>query len=408
MNHNPYSTRIKLPPSEPLAGRPLHVLAHLHKYPPTHNAGAEWMLHEMMKWLLSRGHRVQVTARDYDGEPYDLEGVRVERGLPDSSMGVHYAWADIVLTHLDVTRNAIDWARNARKPLVHVIHNHKQLDYHRVVPNNAQLIIHNSEWTERLHPLWDGDSIVVRPPVWAKDYDTRGQGDHDAVTLLNMNEQKGGRLFWALAESMSKHKFLGVRGAYGHQEMGGYDNGWPSNVMLWKNNPHILEAYKHTRVLLVPSAYESWGRVAVEAIASGIPVIANPTPGLLESMGDAALFVDLDQTEKWREAITALDDPDVYAFWSEKALKRSKELDPTADLLGFEKALLDIADPERKTKRMSETEINSITGVVKYDDPEAPVDENEFIYKPPPKAVVRRTLDLQERKRRTSVAHGKR
>ncbi|WP_262928542.1 glycosyltransferase family 4 protein [Streptomyces sp. CBMA152] len=45
--------------------------------------------------------------------------------------------------------------------------------------------------------------------------------------------------------------------------------------------------YSRSRVILMPSLYESWGRVAVEAFASGIPVIAHTTPGLVESMGEA-------------------------------------------------------------------------------------------------------------------------
>ncbi|MFE4971343.1 glycosyltransferase [Kitasatospora sp. NPDC056651] len=49
--------------------------------------------------------------------------------------------------------------------------------------------------------------------------------------------------------------------------------------------------YARSRVVLMPSSHESWGRVGVEAFASGIPVIAHPTPGLAECLGHAGIYV---------------------------------------------------------------------------------------------------------------------
>ncbi|MFI1769152.1 glycosyltransferase family 4 protein [Streptomyces sp. NPDC020800] len=57
--------------------------------------------------------------------------------------------------------------------------------------------------------------------------------------------------------------------------------------------------YSRSRVMLMPSLYESWGRVAVEAFASGIPVIAHPTPGLVESLGEAGIFAYRDDLNAW-------------------------------------------------------------------------------------------------------------
>jgi len=41
-----------------------------------------------------------------------------------------------------------------------------------------------------------------------------------------------------------------------------------------------------TRVLLVTSQSEGFGRMAVEALACGVPVVANPVGGLLEILSD--------------------------------------------------------------------------------------------------------------------------
>lgn len=45
---------------------------------------------------------------------------------------------------------------------------------------------------------------------------------------------------------------------------------------------------------------------AVEALASGIPVIAHPTPGLREALGDAATFIDRDDHRAWADAVAGL------------------------------------------------------------------------------------------------------
>jgi glycosyltransferase involved in cell wall biosynthesis len=57
---------------------------------------------------------------------------------------------------------------------------------------------------------------------------------------------------------------------------------------------------------MVPSVHESCGMAAVEALASGIPVIAHPTPGLREALGDAGTFVDRPDVRGWVAAIREL------------------------------------------------------------------------------------------------------
>jgi glycosyltransferase involved in cell wall biosynthesis len=81
---------------------------------------------------------------------------------------------------------------------------------------------------------------------------------------------------------------------------------------------------RRTRILLVPSYYESFGRVAVEAMVNGIPVLyskpakTSPYPGgSIEGMqswiGDAAIQCDRDRIEEWVSAIERLDDEETYA-----------------------------------------------------------------------------------------------
>lgn len=301
----------------------MKVLAWVHLYPPEHCAGAEMMLHEILLGLRDRGHEVHVMVNHTDVE--DFEGVPLTAQDNRDSLGL-INWADIVITHLDKTPLVISAVGN-RKPLVHLVHNHRQLDYHRVTPKYAQLVVANSEWIEEAIK-WPGETIVVPPPVRPSRYATT---PGTKVTLINLCEEKGGRLFWEVAERMPDTQFLGVIGGYYRQIV---PNPIPKNACVFDHTPEVKNVYRQTRILLCPSWYESWGRVGIEAAASGIPTIAAPTPGLMESLGDSGTFVTLD-ADKWVDAIRELSDPAVYREKSEAALRRSHELepDPYIDLL---------------------------------------------------------------------------
>ena len=294
----------------------MKVLAWVHLYPPDHCAGAEMMLHEILLGLKERHHSVHVLVNDssaasFEGVPITVQDNRGSLNLIN--------WADVVITHLDKTPLVMDAVGN-RKPLVHLVHNDQQLAYHGVTPQYAQLVVANSKWIEKAIQ-WPGNTIVVPPPVRASRYATE---PGSKVTLINLCEDKGGKVFWELAERMPDTKFLGVIGGYYRQII---PNPIPKNARVFGHTPDIIRVYAQTRILLCPSHYESWGRVGIEAAASGIPTIATPTPGLKESLGDSGTFVEQHDIDGWVKAIRDLHGP-AYKAKSEAALKRSAELDP--------------------------------------------------------------------------------
>jgi glycosyltransferase involved in cell wall biosynthesis len=88
----------------------------------------------------------------------------------------------------------------------------------------------------------------------------------------------------------------------------------------------------------MPSKEETWGRTAVEAMSSGIPVIAAPTPGLRECCGDAAIFCDRGDIDAWISAIQKLrSDREYYNWRSSVAHERARALDPEPDLERLDK-----------------------------------------------------------------------
>lgn len=323
----------------------MRILARLHAYPNTHNAGAEWAAHNLLRDLAAHGHDVEVWLSEVTGRrlPYDLDGVRVIPATTHNKFGEAVRRGGIVLSHLENVRSAAAAARGWGRPLVVLCHNTFPATFRALGSGTTALAVYNSQWMATAadeyllsHPDLSKPErdVVVRPPVHAGDYRTT---PGDMITLINLYPNKGAALFWMLAERMPERRFLAVLGSYGEQMVKDLPN-----VEVLDNLPGADMAklvYARTRILLMPSEYESWGRTGVEAIASGIPVIANPTPGLLESQGPAGIFVDVRDPCGWQAAIERLDDSDAYKQASAAAKKRSKQLDPAADLARWREAI---------------------------------------------------------------------
>jgi glycosyltransferase involved in cell wall biosynthesis len=298
--------------------RKLKILAYVHGYFPNHNAGSEAMLHQILVDLRSKGHEVRVMTRKPGAQDY--EGVEI-REFGNSSENEWILWSDVIFTHLDDTRSAIAKAKKFYKPIVFLVHNNFKLYYNNNnVIRSANLIIANSEWIRKTLNVPNPVTIVY-PPTISNRYQVKETGN--SITLINMNENKGGKLFWQLARLLPDYKFIGVKGAYGKQVR--YEKDLP-NVTILENTPEIQKVYEQTKIILMPSSYESWGRVGIEAGCSGIPTIAAPTPGLKESLSYSGIFADLDNIADWADAIRMLDNNENYKKYSNLSKKRSDEV----------------------------------------------------------------------------------
>jgi hypothetical protein len=329
----------------------MHALALVHLYPPAGNAGAEWALHTMLATLVEAGHEVvaQLTDPGGPGEPYMLDGVSVRpyRGNRDAVHAVVEDRPDVLITHLKGTPQATMLGDLYGLPVVHVLHN-DHINERNWLTRQPSLVVYNSAWVQASCLGWwrrtqtgsPPSGIVVRPPVIAADYAAR---PGDRVTLINLCANKGGRIFWNLAERMPDVSFLAVEGAYGEQIVRDLPN---VEVQQHVPGPMMREAvYGRTRILLMPSSYESWGRTAVEAMCSGIPVVAHPTPGLLECLAAAGTFVDRDNLDGWERQIRRLLRCHEWAAASERATQRAAELNPDADLCRWVQSVESVAMP---------------------------------------------------------------
>lgn len=161
---------------------------------------------------------------------------------------------------------------------------------------------------------------VVRPLLHREKVLFNNDGSGDCITLINANVNKGVHQFLALARAMPDRKFLGILPYYGEREIPSS----PGNVEWIPFQDDIRVILKRTRILLVPSYYESFGRVAVEAMVNGIPVLyAKPatnsiypggsTEGLEDWIRPVGIAVSREVVDDWVEAVKSLDSSEAYS-----------------------------------------------------------------------------------------------
>ena len=194
--------------------------------------------------------------------------------------------------------------------------------YWAVFNSTSLMEAHSTISEERYH--------ILRPPVDWREYEVHhNKAQPQYVTLSNLNENKGGQILIDIAKAAPEIQFLGVRGSYWKQ----IEDQTLPNVTYINNTPQIKEVYAMTKILIMPSKDETWGRTAVEAMSSGIPVIVAPTPGLKECVQDAALLVDRTEIKEWVRLIRRLhNDKSFYDEYSNRGKARARQLEPTHDL----------------------------------------------------------------------------
>lgn len=308
-----------------------------HFYIEENRAGGELMLHALLKSLADAGHDVTAYITDTIRPNNIVEGVKVVYGVrPDAVLDtIDY---DVVVSQFQNSGFAQENAIRKRKPFIFIVHN-DMWQTSKVVRmmSSRDLALYNTEWIKRLNST-AANQLVVHPPIDRAAFKTKTTGEY--VTLVNLTVPKGVDIFFELARRMPDVKFLGVKGGYWKAEQQDIDL---PNVTIIENTPNMRDdVYAKSRVVLMPSTYETFGMVAAEAIVSGIPVIAAPTAGLLENLGDAGVYARRGEgdVERWQKELHhLLADDDYYNSVSERCIERSKLIDVDAELKEFVKVV---------------------------------------------------------------------
>lgn len=322
----------------------MKITAFVHFSVPYRMAGSETMLHTMLVALADAGHEVACVTSDMDAPASwtwgPVKGYS-RNGLLEGERAVLETKPDVVISHHQNGIPTIRLAKGIGAKSVFIQHNSFPDNSHTLL-ERPDLVVFNTHWIANLWGKHTRSQMVVHPPVWPEEHATT-PGDH--VTMINLNRDKGALIFYQLAKRFPKRPFLGVIGSHGPQmipkhlfpdapmEIAHYPH-IPPNVKIIRPTTNMKQdVWSRTRLLMVPSVYESYGMVAVEAMASGIPVLATPTPGLKESLGLAGIFANRNQIAGWvYHAKLLLNNPQNWADASQRCAARSSALRPEPEL----------------------------------------------------------------------------
>jgi len=313
----------------------MNILFHLHAYPNEVLAGAETMAHRIAKYLVSVGHKVKVLSRTAVEKKQTLDGVEVLQWIKDSDDSKEWLWSDLVVTHLVNTYYCFNRARQFNKKLVHLIHN-SFADHLLRCRINANYLVYNSEYVKN-QLGYNHKSCICIPPVDYREFKRCDKGEY--ITLVNLNENKGGSILIEIAKKLPQYKFMGVNGGYYEQ----IQNTTIANIKYIKPQKNIKAVYEKSKIILMPSEYESYGQVAIEAISCGVPVLNSKAQGLCSALGSASNAIDRNDIEAWCLEIDKLMTYKAYyKVKSDIAFERAKDLDPTKYLAGLNEFLTQI------------------------------------------------------------------
>lgn len=225
----------------------------------------------------------------------------------------------IATCHYDGNYNTLRYTGNANwAEMVLFINGIMEVNYRKNITPWPPMV----RRTHAIRPLMHRDKIEILEPF-------RG----DCITLVNANQNKGVHVFIDLAKRMPHRKFLGVLPYYGERQLPPA----PGNIEWVPFDDDIRTILKRTRILLAPSYYESFGRIAVEAMLNRIPVLySNPleksaypggsTEGLHEWIQPAGIACEREDFNSWTSAIESLDNEDIYVERGEQSRQHIEEM----------------------------------------------------------------------------------
>jgi glycosyltransferase involved in cell wall biosynthesis len=314
-----------------------------------------------------------VLSRGGDAEVSDLEvgGVRVtllptahsraDKAPSPREAGIFLDLAEQVLDrfrpHVLLTYGghpaSLELMRRARARGIAVVfhlHNFGYTDKRGFVDVSA--VIFPSEYSRRHYRRIGLDGPVIADPI-ALDRVIAESTEPKYVTFINPQPDKGVSVFARIALELGARRpdipVLVVEGRATSDTLAALpvDLSSLTNLSRMANTPDPRDFYRVSRAVLMPSLWrESLGRVAIEAMANGIPVLASDRGALPETLGDAGFIFTIPdrctpgsnaiptahEVAPWVATIERLwDDPQFEAWHRALAQAEARRWDP--DLL---------------------------------------------------------------------------
>jgi hypothetical protein len=337
------------------------VVALSHGYPPLWNMGGEVSLHRSMTAV--KGERVVLTNTQAE---YYIDGIRVTQiNTPDvldikaDPSPIARQLKDlntrVVIAQNELSLPAVLAAQEANA--VSVVSVHTPPKYGKTIRAGvcyADYAVYNTETSAR---QWgEPGALVLHPPISELPANTSTNGD--AYTCLSSLRNKGVQVVLSLAEMHPDKRFIIVRSpaepTHGIPDLEEQAARLPNVELHPRVDPKDVHKYlKQTRVLLVPSMYETYGMSAIEAAGYGIPTVHVDTPHVREGIGDAAVLISPLSVSEAANGINLIENN--YNSYSEKARARAEWIQDrqATELDKFSEFIKDIRRPQNRTARQT-------------------------------------------------------
>lgn len=302
------------------------LTAFLHGYPPGWSMGGEVSTHRTLRTV--PGSVVFTQTKDaytFEGvQVYPMIGATIQTVMSDAE----FVGTTVLFAHSTMSQITVQAARRLKIPAILAVHVPLRFgkDIRRAwAASKARL--YN---TEAARKDWkDTKGWVLHPPVGRPETVGPLDGPHDALTLTSSLLNKGVRQAMELAQRWPDRRFIIVRSP-AHQTHGAEDFEEKAallpNVEVWDrlhpDDMHLLWA--QTKVLLVPSLYETYGMSALEAAWHDIPSVHVDTVDVREGIGTAARLLQSHSTDELELAVQDVERD--YDRWSDAARTRVEEL----------------------------------------------------------------------------------
>jgi len=276
--------------------------------------GGEVSLHRSIAPL--DGRKVVLTATDKE---YVFEGVEVKQIDTPDVLNVKANPGPIAKQLKELNAKVVIGQNELSLPgvlaanhigAVSMVNVHTPPRYGRLIRQavvEADYAIYNTETSAK---QWgEPRALVLHPPI--SKLPTKTFGDGDAYTLLSSLTNKGVQVVLDLAKQYPDQRFIVVRSpaepTHGLKNIEELAAELDNLELHPRVAPEQVHKYlKQTRILLVPSRYETYGMSAIEAAGYGIPSVHVDTPHVREGIGEAAVLVpplDLERTANGIELI---------------------------------------------------------------------------------------------------------
>jgi len=308
------------------------VVAVTHGYPPFWNMGGEVALHRTMSII--KGDRAVLTKTEND---YIFEDIAVKKINIKNVLDINANPMQIVGQLKDLNARVVIGQNELSLPcvlaartlgIVSIVNVHTPPKYGRGIREaviQADYAVYN---TQTAAEQWgEPNAVVLHPPIPPLPKEIKNKGN--AYTLLSSLYNKGVGVVLALAEMHPDKRFIIVRSpaepTHGIPDLEERAALLP-NVELHPRVPpeEVYKYFEQTRILLVPSMYETYGMSAIEAAGYGIPSVHVDTPHVREGIGEAAILIQPLNVEEAAKGIEIIESD--YEGHSQRARKRAEWL----------------------------------------------------------------------------------